>query len=205
MLLPSYLAHKCAEFHIQRGAIPSLLGLHRVAKALRHWDAVLSGAMDNTEFIERIRGCPIFAGPACDDAIAASIQYAEEQRRARFDAVHEQQRALFRPHCWVVHENRVPSPIFVAALCGVDFFKRIDLPDAIINESQQTLQLQAVADFIEIELPHSRYCHGPFGKACFVHFRDRYDHAFIYDLALKSFNAEHHAPPPLTFAHLSLR
>jgi hypothetical protein len=37
----------------------------------------------------------------------------------------------FVPHAIIICENRVPSPIFVAAILGVEKLLRIDLPSTI--------------------------------------------------------------------------
>jgi hypothetical protein len=205
MLLPEYLALKCASASVSRGNIPQHLGLTRINKALRRYDMLMSGKMEDPDLLQRIRESALFGGEECERAISASQHLQVVNRREELLSLEGLARAEFIPHCWVYHQKTIPSPIMAVCFMGIDRFKRIDLPDVISDCVTTQSRLDALRDYLDKILENSRYSRGPFGPAVRVHFRDTYDHAFVYDVRLRRFVSEVHTAPPQTIARWSTR
>jgi hypothetical protein len=64
------------------------------------------------------------------------------------------QRATFAPHLWVIAERKIPSPIFVVAIFGVDRFLRVPLPEGIAtltDEEQEQIVCRTPADTLSMQ------------------------------------------------------
>lgn len=118
---------------------------------------------------------------------------------AKEEALREelQRRAAFRPHLWVIHENRVPSPIFVVAMLGIDRFKRIELPNEIARLTHTGHIMMEIASMLNERLEDPKYLSSPFGKPVQILYRDTYDHSYVYDVAERRFTDEQHKHPPI--------
>lgn len=205
MLLPAYLAQQCAAHSIRRGQIPALLGLTNPNKALRRYDALLEGGLHDADLIARLRACPLLAGEGLDAAIEETRRAIERDARERRLAAELRARRTFRPHLWVIHENTVPSPIFVVGFFGIDTFKRIELPEHVASDPHVGSQLVALARFLTDNFRDKGYLWSPFGRPTQVLFRDTYDHSYVFDVATRAFTHELHEPPPIGRALLTLR
>lgn len=197
MLLHTYLARQCATHGIRRGQIPELLQLSNVNKALRRFDALVAGGLHDEDLIDRIRRCEPLGGDAFEEALAETRHQiaVDEQERALHEEL--QRRAAFRPHLWVIHENRVPSPIFVVAMLGIDRFKRIELPDEIAALTHTGHIMMEIASMLNERLKDPKYLSSPFGKPKQILYRDAYDHSYVYDVAERRFTDEQHKHPPI--------
>lgn len=185
MDIKQYLERQCALNNVRRGHIPKLLGYTNAAKALRRYDAFVSGALDNEELADRIRACVQLAGSGFDEALAQTAHVQRVNHREQLFAEELRKRNAFVPHVWFEHERSYPSPIFVVAMFGEEHFRKLDLP-----EEMQSFYLTAgwvfdvrsiVKDFIASNSNH-RLLRGPFGRAVRVIIRDTYDHGFVYDV-----------------------
>ena len=204
MLLHAYLAQQCATHSIRRGHIPALLRLTNANKALRRYDALLAGGLDDADLLARIRACPPLAGDSLDVAIADTRRACEVNRREAELARELKRRAAFQPHLWVVHERSRPSPIFVVAMYGIDVFKRVDLPQEIARMSHAGARLVAIASMLRSGLQQQDYFCSPFGRPVQVLYRDTYVHSYVFDVESQRFTHELHAPPPLGSARLTI-
>ena len=94
-------------------------------------------------------------------------------------AMHANQKQTFQPHAIILAERTVPSPIFVAALIGVDRILRINFdPD----QPPVTYIRQAMAG-IDQKLAHFKCASLPgFGKPIGFVVNYSPDHAIRYDL-----------------------
>jgi len=198
MDIKQYLERQCALNNIRRGHIPKLLGYTNAAKALRRYDAFVSGMLDDEEFADRIRACAQLAGSGFDEALARTAHMQRVNAREQLFVEELHKRYAFVPHVWFEHERSYPSPIFIVAMFGEEHFRRLDLP-----EEMQSFYLTAgwvfdvrsiVKDFIESH-PEHRLLRGPFGKAVRVIIRDTYDHGFVYDIASLELLGERHSAP----------
>ncbi|MBU3679808.1 MAG: hypothetical protein FGM32_09420 [Candidatus Kapabacteria bacterium] len=194
MRLQAYLAQQCATNGIRRGQIPSLLGFSNSAKALRRYDRLLQGGLEDVDLVARIRACPLLAGERFDEVLEDTRRFIEASRREKALAAELRARAEFVPHLWVIHERSIPSPIFVVAMLGVDTFKRVELPEKIAAQTSTGQQLVDIAAMLNEGLRDKAYLCSPFGRPTHVLFRDTFDHAYVYDVQERRFTGEHHEP-----------
>ena len=185
MDIKQYLERQCALNNVRRGQIPSLLGYINAAKALRRYDAFVSGALDDEELANRIRACVQLAGSGFDEALAQTAHVQRVNRREQLFAEELRKRYAFVPHVWFEHERSYPSPIFVVAMFGEEHFRKLDLPEEMRSfylTSGWVFDIRSIVkDFIECNPTH-RLLRGPFGRAVRVIIRDTYDHGFVYDV-----------------------
>jgi hypothetical protein len=203
MLLHAYLAQQCAQHNVRRGAIPSLLQLSNVNKALRRYDALLHGDLSDADLIARIRACPLLAGDSFDEVLEETHQYIEACKRERKLAAELRARAAFTPHLWVVPENKIPSPIFVVAMLGVETFKRFEIPEEILSLDSTGDVLIALGSMLKDRFHDRAYMASPFGRAVQVLYRDTYDHSYVYDVEQQCWIDELFTSPPTGQARIA--
>lgn len=205
MLLAAYLARQCATHSIRRGQIPALLQLSNANKALRRYDVLLAGGLHDADLVARIRACPLLAGDAFEESLDFTRRAIEANARERAMAAELRARRDFRPHLWVIHENTVPSPIFVVAWFGVDTFKRVELPAAVADDPSVGSRLVSLAEWLSDNLRDERYLVSPFGRPTQILYRVTYDHSYVFDVAQRCFTHELNEPPPVGRAFVSIR
>ncbi len=205
MLLSAYLARQCATHSIRRGQIPALLQLSNANKALRRYDALLAGGLHDVDLIARIRACPLLAGDAFDESLEFTRRVMEANARECALVAELRARRDFRPHLWVIHENTVPSPIFVVAWLGIDTFKRVELPETVAQDPSVGSGLVTLARWLSDNLQDKAYLCSPFGRPTQILYRDTYDHSYVFDVAQRRFTHELNEPPPVGRAQLTLR
>jgi hypothetical protein len=106
-------------------------GLQNLAKGIRRIDALCEGDIEGTnQFLDVLpRALEISAGTvklALDQTIRG-LELAEQQEA---EARNKIWRETFRPNAIILTERTVPSPIFLAAIIGVEKLLRIDLDPA---------------------------------------------------------------------------
>jgi hypothetical protein len=205
MHLHAYLAQQCAQHKIRRGTIPSLLHISNANKALRRYDALLRGDLSDADLIERIRACPLLAGEHFDEALEETRRYVDASRKERLLADELRARAAFTPHLWVVPENKIPSPIFVVAMLGVETFKRFEIPEEIASLSNPGDILIALGSILKERCNDRAYMASPFGRAVQVLYRDTYDHSYVYDIEQQCWIDELFTCPPSGQTRIALK
>jgi hypothetical protein len=114
-----------AELGLSRGEFAMRLGYKNIAKGIRRIDALCDGDIEGTKHVlpqaletsaETVKG-------ALDQTLR-ELELAEKQEAEGCDKIW---RENFRPHAIILTERTVPSPIFVAAIIGVEKLLRIDL------------------------------------------------------------------------------
>jgi hypothetical protein len=128
---------------------------------------------------------------------------------AREAQVHEQLRQQFTPHLWVEHRPGRPScAIACVAAAGLDHFKRIDIPQHVLDINAMAQRLEALTVCIR-QLPSdgptwSRLNFG-FGAPLVIHYRNAFDRYYSYDCTRQQWSVEHHGQPPIPRIFLGLR
>jgi len=193
---------------IRRSMLPAVLGFKNTtnpSKLLRRFDAVCKGLNADVDLVERFRnselGTPEILRLLND--LFECVRLKNEQNRFVDECV---SRMEFVPHLHAIHERTIPShPIFVVAFLGFDTLKRADLPDVIQNLPNGDAKLLAVAGFCEVVCTHQDYerlRNNPFGRLLQLLYRDTYTHAYVYNVADKTFVGEYHGVPPSYVATL---
>lgn len=205
MLLHTYLAQQCAANGIRRGQIPALLQLANVNKTLRRYDALLAGGLHDLDLLDRIRRCEPLAGEHFDEVVETTRAHNERARREQLLAAELKRRREFTPHLWVIHENKIPSPIFPVAMFGIDTFKRVEIPEHILGIEHMGPRLIDMASWLIENLRNARYLTSLFGRPTQIVYRDTYDHSYVFDVATRCWVDELHEPPARVTATLTLK
>jgi hypothetical protein len=182
-----------------------MLHLKNANKALKRYDALLRGELNDADFIARIRACPELAGDGFDEALEETRRYVEACREERRLAAELRARAAFTPHLWVVPENKIPSPIFVVGFFGVEAFKRFEIPEEIASLSNPGDILIALGSMLKERCKDRAYMASPFGRAVQVLYRETYDHSYVYDIEQQGWIDELFTCPPTGQARISVK
>jgi hypothetical protein len=127
LAIATLITSRCRELGLSKARLVRSAGYKRQPKGIRRLDALMAGDLETTRSL--IGGLPV-ALRLPPETVSAAIeqtrqQIADEERRA--DAQAEAQwRATFQPHAIILTERRIPRPMFLAAVIGVERLLRID-------------------------------------------------------------------------------
>lgn len=189
-IIQQYVDARLQSEGLHRGNLPQMLGYCNTNKCLRRFDAFVGGQFNDQEFLGRIRANDILSGDEFECVLQQAI--SEKQiKDAEKDRVRElQARSEFMPHIWVIHENSVPSPIFVIGFLGIMRFKYLALPHSVLSIQEEKERLKTVERYFLRLLehtPNTECLFGPFGRAKGFLYRDVFDHVHEYSLETLSF------------------
>jgi hypothetical protein len=104
-----------------------LAGYRNEAKGIRRLEALLAGDTEAAHAL--ILALPI-ALDLPTDTISAAIEETQQQlaamRRQAAERTEAEYRSAFRPHAVILTERRICSPMFIAAVIGVERLLRVD-------------------------------------------------------------------------------
>jgi len=116
------------ELGLSRGEFAKRLGYKNLAKGIRRIDALCDGDIEGTkQFLDVLPQALQTSAETVKlalDQTVREIELAEKQEAGARDKIW---RENFRPHAIILTEQTVPSPIFVAAIIGVEKLLSIDL------------------------------------------------------------------------------
>ena len=120
-------------------------GQKNISKGMRRLDTLLAGDLSDAEFLLRHLPEALELPRSVFDAevTATRLQLAQEAEAVEAER-DKAWRAAFKPHAIIVPERSVPSPIFAAALIGVERLLRIDFdhtrdPETYLKQSLNRL------------------------------------------------------------------
>jgi len=128
LAIATLIRSRMTELNLSRGQFAKRLGYKNVAKGIRRIDALCEGDIEGTkQFLDVL--------PQALQTSAETVQFALDQTVRELELAEKQEaeardkiwRENFRPHATILTERTVPSPIFVAAMIGVEKLLRIDL------------------------------------------------------------------------------
>jgi hypothetical protein len=128
LAIATLIQSRMIELGLSRGAFAKRLGYKNIAKGIRRIDALCEGDVKGTK--QFLHALPQALETSADTVIRALDQTVRELELAakqEAEARDKIWRENFRPHVIILTENTVPSPIFVAAIIGVEKLLRIDL------------------------------------------------------------------------------
>jgi hypothetical protein len=132
------ISSRCNELDIGPVELVRRCGYKNLAKGLRRLEELRAG-----EFVST-RGL-ISGLPQALDVPAEVVQKAVDDTTRQLREAHEAAwRAAFKPHAIILTDRRIPQPIFVAALIGVDELLRIDFPPAASPEMNPDLAIEGI-------------------------------------------------------------
>ena len=129
------ISDRCQVLGLKRADFIRRCGFKNEAKGYRRLDALLAGDFNSS------RG--LIAGlPAALEIPAYVVMKAIEESKTQISAVKDfQWRSEFKPHAIILTERKVPEPIFIAAMIGVERLLRIDFD---LNQGSLTFVQQAI-------------------------------------------------------------
>jgi hypothetical protein len=132
------ISSRCNELDIGPVELVRRCGYKNIAKGLRRLEDLRGGECQST------RG--LIAGlPQGLDVPAEVVQKAVDDTIRQLHEAHEAAwRAAFKPHAIILTERKIPQPIFVAAMIGVDELLRIDFPPFAAAEMYPDLAIEGI-------------------------------------------------------------
>ena len=124
LAIAALIRSRMAELGLSRGEFAKRLGYKNIAKGIRRIAVLCDGDLEGTKhFLDVL---PQDLETSADTVKRAldqtEIEMAEKQEAEARDKIW---RENFRPHAIVLTERTVPSPIFVAAMIGVEKLLRV--------------------------------------------------------------------------------
>jgi integrase len=128
LAIATLIQSRMTELGLSRGEFAKRLGYKNVAKGIRRIDVLCDGDLEGTKhFLDVL--------PQALETSAETVKLALEQTVRELELAEKQEaeahdkiwRENFCPHAIILTERTVPSPIFVAAMIGVEKLLRIDL------------------------------------------------------------------------------
>ena len=116
------------ELGLSRGEFAKRLGYKNIAKGIRRIDALCEGDVEGTkQFLDVLPRALETSAETVKRALDKTVREIELAEKQEDEARDKMWRETFCPHAIILTERTVPSPIFVAAIIGVEKLLRIDL------------------------------------------------------------------------------
>ena len=128
LAIATLIRSRMTELGLSRGEFAKRLGYKNVAKGIRRIDALCAGDLEGTkQFLDVL--------PQSLETPAETVKFALDQTVRELELAAKQEAEArdkiwwenFSPHAIILTERTVPSPMFVAAIVGVEKLFRIDL------------------------------------------------------------------------------
>jgi hypothetical protein len=128
LAIAALIRSRMAELGLSRDEFAKRLGYKNFAKGIRRIDVLCDGHLEGTKhFLDVLPQALEISSETVKRALdqtGRELELAEKQEAEARDKIW---RENFRPHAIILTERTVPSPIFVAAMIGVEKLLRIDL------------------------------------------------------------------------------
>jgi hypothetical protein len=128
LAIAALIRSRMTELGLSRGEFAKRLGYKNIAKGIRRIDALCDGDLEGTkQFLDVLPQALETSAETVKRALDQTGREIELAEKQEADARDKIWRENFRPHAIILTERTVPSPIFVAAMIGVEKLLRIDL------------------------------------------------------------------------------
>jgi hypothetical protein len=128
LAIASLIRSRMTELGLPRGEFAKRLGYKNIAKGIRRIDALCEGDIEGTKQFLDVLPQALEASPETVKlALEETVREIELVERQEAEARDKIWRENFHPHAIILTAQTVPSPIFVAAIIGVEKLLRIDL------------------------------------------------------------------------------
>jgi hypothetical protein len=128
LAIAALIRSRMTELRLSRGEFAKRLGYKNIAKGIRRIDALCEGRINGTkQFLHALPQALETSADTVTRALDHTVREIELAEKQEAEAHDKFWRENFRPHAIILTENTVPSPIFVAAIIGVEKLLRIDL------------------------------------------------------------------------------
>ena len=128
LAIATLIRSRMTELDLSRGEFAKRLGYKNVAKGICRIDALCDGNIDGTkQFLDALPQALETSADTVKRALDQTVRELELAEKQEAEARDKIWRENFCPHAIILTEHTVPSPIFVAAMIGVEKLLRIDL------------------------------------------------------------------------------
>lgn len=128
LAIAALIRSRMTELGLSRGEFAKRLGYKNIAKGIRRIDALCEGDIEGTkQFLHALPQALETSADTVTRALDQTVRELELAAKQEAEARDKIWRENFRPHAIILMESTVPSPIFVAAIIGVEKLLRIDL------------------------------------------------------------------------------
>jgi transcriptional regulator with XRE-family HTH domain len=128
LAIATLIRSRMTELGLSRGEFAKRLGYKNIAKGIRRIDALCEGDINGTkQFLDVLPQALETSADTVKRALDQTVHEIELAEKQEAEARDKLWRENFRPHAIILTEHTVPSPIFVAAMIGVEKLLRIDL------------------------------------------------------------------------------
>ena len=128
LAIAALIRSRMAELGLSRGEFAKRLGYKNIAKGIRRIDALCDGDLEGTkQFLDVLPQALETSADTVKRALEETVREIELVERQEAETRDKIWRENFHPHAIILTERSVPSPIFVAAMIGVEKLLRIDL------------------------------------------------------------------------------
>ena len=128
LAIATLIRSRMTELGLSRGEFAKRLGYKNIAKGIRRIDALCEGDVEGTkQFLDVLPQALETSAETVKRALDQTVRELELAEKQEAEARDKIWRENFRPHAIILTERTVPSPIFVAAIIGVEKLLRIDL------------------------------------------------------------------------------
>jgi hypothetical protein len=128
LAIAALIRSRMSELDLSRGEFAKRLRYKNIAKGIRRIDALCDGDLEGTkQFLDVLPQALETSADTVKRALEETVREIELVERQEAETRDKIWRENFRPHAIILTERSVPSPIFVAAIIGVEKLLRIDL------------------------------------------------------------------------------
>jgi hypothetical protein len=128
LAIAALIRSRMTELGLSRGEFAKRLGYKNLAKGIRRIAVLCDGDVEGTKhFLDVLPQALETSAETVKLALDQTVRELELAEKQEAEARDKIWRENFRPHAIILTERTVPSPIFVAALIGVEKLLRIDL------------------------------------------------------------------------------
>ena len=128
LAIATLIRSRMTELGLSRGEFAKRLGYKNIAKGIRRIDALCEGDVEGTkQFLDVLPQALETSAETVKRALDQTVRELELAEKQEAEARDKIWRETFRPHAIILTGRTVPSPIFVAAIIGVEKLLRIDL------------------------------------------------------------------------------
>jgi hypothetical protein len=128
LAIATLVRSRMIELGLSRGELAKRLGYKNIAKGIRRIDALCDGDLEGTkQFLDVLPQALETSAETVKRALDQTVRQLEMAEKQEAEAHDKIWRENFCPHAIILTGRTVPSPIFVAAMIGVEKLLRIDL------------------------------------------------------------------------------
>src|ERR1700730_18634535 len=128
LAIATLIRSRMTELGLSRGDFAKRLGYKNIAKGIRRIDVLCDGDLERTkQFVDVLPQALEIPAETVTLALEQTVRELELAEKQEAEARDKIWRENFRPHAIILTERSVPSPIFAAAIIGVEKLLRIDL------------------------------------------------------------------------------